>query len=122
MKKSGGAPQYADYGGSSQSYSSGIEWASPAPSAPNQYQNVDLPESQSQGTTPELFGTAQVEEVTDKSTIPATQKCALGDGNFVESSGKIFKCGKCGTLYHENCLNIQLQDGTCKICGSIFLF
>ncbi len=122
VKKSGGTPQYANYGGSSSSYSSGIDWASPAPSSPSQFTNMDLPENQSQGTTPEMFGTAQVIEVTDRSSIPASQKCALGDGNFVDSMGKIFKCGKCGTLYHENCLNIQLQDGTCKICGSIFLF
>ncbi len=120
VKKSGGAPQYADYGGSSSSYSSGIEWASPASTTPQN--NYALPDSQSQDSTPEMFGTAQIEEVSDKSSIPATQKCALGDGTFAGYEGKVMKCGKCGTLYHENCLSIQLQDGTCKICGSIFLF
>ncbi|MBN2157308.1 MAG: hypothetical protein JW776_14780 [Candidatus Lokiarchaeota archaeon] len=121
VRKSGGTPQYADYGSTSSSYSSGIEWASPATGSVGQ-NSYALPESQSQGTTPELFGTAQIVEVIDKNTIPVGQKCALGDGNFVDYVGKVYKCGKCGTLYHENCLNIQLQDGTCKICGSIFLF
>jgi hypothetical protein len=120
VKKSGGTSQYADYGGTTSSYSSGIEWASPA--TPTPQTNYALPQSQSQGTTPEMFGTAQIEEVSDKSSIPATQKCALGDGTFAGYEGKVMKCGKCGTLYHENCLSIQLQDGTCKICGSIFLF
>lgn len=122
VKKSSGGPQYTDYGGTASSYSSGIEWASPAQNTPNQFQQYDVPESQSQGNTPELFGTAQIEEVQDAKSIPSSQKCALGDGNFVDSKEKIFKCGRCGTLYHENCLSIQLQDGTCKICGSIFLF
>ena len=74
------------------------------------------------GGSPELTGTAKPVELLDKSSIPNTQKCALGDGNFDGFQGKVFKCSGCGAHYHENCLAIQLQDGTCKICGKIFLY
>ena len=60
--------------------------------------------------------------LSDISSIPANQKCALGDGNFADFDGKVYKCGKCGTLYHENCLGVQLAQGICKICDSIFLY
>lgn len=128
VKKKGVGPQYVDYNEAAQQ--SSIEWASsPDSSSQNAgyeaYTNPNAPgtsSGQSDGVSPELVGTAQVIEVTDKISIPSSQKCALGDGNFEGYEGRVFKCSGCGTLYHENCLNVQLQDGICKICERIFLF
>jgi len=75
-----------------------------------------------EGLTPELVGTAKIIEVTDINSIPSTQKCALGDGNFEDYNGRVFKCSVCGTLYHEQCLNVQLMQGICKTCERIFLY
>ncbi|GAB4316405.1 MAG: hypothetical protein Kow0069_18580 [Promethearchaeota archaeon] len=72
------------------------------------------------GVVPELTETSQVVPVTE--SLPATQKCALGDGNFEGYQGTILKCSKCGAPYHEACLNYQMQEGVCKICGRILLY
>jgi len=75
----------------------------------------------SKGDAPDLAETAMVQEEMQK--LPPTQKCALGDGNFEDTIGKIFKCGGCGAPYHESCLNFQISaEGTCKICGRILLY
>lgn len=127
IKKKGGPPQYVDYGSQP---SSGVDWGSESNvssgyNAPETYyEQQPLPaEAQGQeGVMPELVGTAQITEVADVSSIPSNQKCALGDGTFEGYTGKVFKCSGCGTLYHEECLNIQLQQGVCKICDKIFLY
>jgi hypothetical protein len=75
----------------------------------------------SKGAVPAMAETAMVQTETQK--LPSTQKCALGDGNFDDYSGRILKCGGCGAPYHEACLNFQISsDGTCKICGRILLY
>ncbi len=49
-----------------------------------------------------------------------TRKCALGDGEFLNYSGKIYQC-TCGTLYHEICLKTQASFvGKCQICEREF--
>jgi hypothetical protein len=49
-----------------------------------------------------------------------TRKCALGDGEFKDYSGKIYQC-TCGTLYHEICLKTQASFvGKCQICEREF--
>ncbi|MBD3354081.1 MAG: hypothetical protein GF364_21545 [Candidatus Lokiarchaeota archaeon] len=126
-KKSSGAPNYQEYYGTSQQPTSGVAWAgqqSGGYNAPNQgdYVTPSQNGNADSGLTPELVGTAKVVEVTDVKSIPSSQKCALGDGNFVDYQGRVFKCGGCGAFYHENCLNIQLQTGMCKICERIFLY
>ncbi|MHA1728440.1 MAG: hypothetical protein ACTSWY_06875 [Promethearchaeota archaeon] len=101
--KSGGTPQYEDYG--TPTSQSSIEWASSSQPEGNQI--------------PELVGTTKIVEITE---APLGQKCALGDGNFDGYTGRIFKCTACGALYHQNCLNVQLQSGICKVCEKIFLY
>ncbi|MHA1731040.1 MAG: hypothetical protein ACTSU5_03810 [Promethearchaeota archaeon] len=129
----GKAPSYSDqYGG-------GPKGSIPTGyTAPTQQQQVpagmavwteeDLAANQAQftnpdpskGFVPELTETSQVVESTEK--YPPTQKCALGDGNFEGYEGKIYKCSKCGAPYHEACINWQMQEGVCKICGRILLW
>ena len=103
-----------------QQSSSAINWGG----QPNTYFAADTSANAGadQGFTPELTGTAQPVEFKDVASIPPNQKCALGDGNFEGFTGKVYKCSGCGTLYHENCLNVQLQSGICKICERIFLY
>jgi len=74
----------------------------------------------SEGITTEFIGTSQIIEAKEK---PAqTQKCALGDGTFTDYDGKIFLCKECGAPYHDECLQIQMSEGVCKICGRLLLF
>ncbi len=124
IKKGSGGPNYQDYGGSQQQ--SAIDWGDTTQTSSNDYVTPSsAPTGNSAaggGMTPELTGTAQVVEVTNKKSIPNEQKCALGDGTFQEFEGRVFKCSGCGTLYHEQCLNVQLQNGICKICERIFLY
>lgn len=68
----------------------------------------------------DFTGTSKITEVPN--TYPETQKCALGDSNFVGYTGKILACKECGVPYHEQCLNVQINEGTCKICGRILLW
>jgi len=68
----------------------------------------------------DFTGTSKIIEVPN--TFPATQKCALGDSNFANYTGKIFICKECGVPYHEKCLNMQINEGVCKICGRILLW
>ncbi|MHA1684725.1 MAG: hypothetical protein ACTSUE_27550 [Promethearchaeota archaeon] len=56
----------------------------------------------------------------------ANQKCAFGDGEILlsggVSDGDIWRCKKCGTVYHENCLRIcLLTKGSCLICDEPYL-
>ncbi|MHA1342062.1 MAG: hypothetical protein ACTSRZ_14705 [Promethearchaeota archaeon] len=114
-------PQYTDYGASA--YSSGVEWAEGSNTASSgDYITPNMNMESNSGLTPELVGTAKIIEVTDVKSIPSSQKCALGDGNFDGYTGRVFKCGGCGAYYHEQCLNVQLMQGTCKICDKIFLY
>lgn len=52
-----------------------------------------------------------------------TKNCIFCGSTFKESKGKVFKCGSCGSHYHEFCLEQQLgRDGTCKNCSRIMIF
>lgn len=49
-----------------------------------------------------------------------TRKCAMGDGEFLNYSGKLYQC-TCGTIYHEICLKTQaVFVGKCQICEREF--
>jgi hypothetical protein len=87
------------------------------PSAPNdQYLN---PSNQNMGLT----GTAQIVEVDVNSTnFSYADKCSYCGYDFGEYTGKIYKCQSCGTTYHENCLNMQINEGICKNCSKILLW
>ena len=85
-------------------------------------------DDQSQFVTPSisesgLTGTAQIIEVDVNSTnFSYASKCTYCSYDFADYSGKIYKCKACGTHYHENCLNIQINEGICKNCGKILLW
>ncbi len=52
-----------------------------------------------------------------------TKKCIFCESAFADYEGKVFKCGACGTHYHEFCLDQQLsKDGTCKNCTRLLIF
>jgi hypothetical protein len=41
--------------------------------------------------------------------------CVFCGSSFKDSKGKVFRCGSCGSNYHEFCLEQQMgRDGTCK--------
>ncbi len=68
-----------------------------------------------------LTGTSQIIEVSNNS-ISLNSVCVYCDNDFNDFIEKILMCQACGTLYHENCLNLQINEGTCKKCGSILLW
>jgi len=70
-----------------------------------------------------LTGTAQISEIdVNIASFSYASKCSYCNYDFADYSGKIFKCQACDTLYHENCLNIQINEGICKNCGKILLW
>ncbi len=125
----GQAPSYSQYDGGSTpsaapkgapSYSGMPVWTE-ADSGGYSGSGEAVKPDPSKGAVPDLAETAMVQEETQK--LPPTQKCALGDGNFEDTTGRILKCGGCGAPYHESCLNYQISaEGTCKICGRILLY
>ncbi|GAG92991.1 unnamed protein product, partial [marine sediment metagenome] len=68
----------------------------------------------------DLTGTSKIVEVPNN--FPPSQNCALCDSNFENYTGKIYICKECGVPYHEQCLNIQINEGICKICNRILLW
>ncbi|TFG20562.1 MAG: hypothetical protein EU533_06055 [Promethearchaeota archaeon] len=74
-------------------------------------------------TDSSLTGTAQIVEVNVNSNdFSYGSKCGYCGYDFGEYTGKIYKCNSCGTTYHENCLNMQINEGICKNCGKILLW
>ena len=70
-----------------------------------------------------LTGTAQIIQVNvNDSNFSFGDKCAYCGYDFGEYSGKIYKCNSCNVAYHENCLNMQINEGVCKNCGKILLW
>lgn len=68
-----------------------------------------------------LTGTSQIIETNDEKFSFAS-KCEYCGYDFSEYSGKIYLCQSCGAPYHENCLNTQINEGTCKKCNRILLW
>lgn len=68
-----------------------------------------------------LTATSQIVEANDKNFSFAS-KCAYCERDFGEYTDKIFICQACGAPYHENCINAQINEGTCKKCGRILLW
>ena len=68
-----------------------------------------------------LSGTSMILEY-DKKTLSLQDFCVfcLNDFNYYED--KVYKCKECGSLYHENCLNQQLDLGMCKKCDKMLLW
>ena len=51
-----------------------------------------------------------------------TSKCIYCGYDFIDYTGKIYMCKACGIPYHENCINMQINEGTCKNCSRILLW
>jgi len=68
-----------------------------------------------------LTGTSQIIEAND-TNFSFTSKCIFCEYDFVDFTGKIYVCKECGVPYHENCLNTQINEGTCKNCDRILLW
>lgn len=70
-----------------------------------------------------LTGTSQIVEVNvNSSDFSYGSKCGYCGYDFGEYTGKVYKCNSCGIVYHDNCLNMQINEGTCKNCGKILLW
>jgi len=71
-------------------------------------------------TRMDLTGTSKILEVPNN--LPPSQKCAFCDSNFENYTGKIYICKECNVPYHEQCLNYQINEGTCKNCRRVLLW
>ena len=70
-----------------------------------------------------LTGTSQIIEAdVSNGSFSYANKCGYCGYDFGEYTGKIYMCRACGTQYHDNCLNMQINEGTCKKCGKILLW
>ncbi|MFX0009188.1 MAG: PHD finger domain-containing protein [Candidatus Hermodarchaeota archaeon] len=90
------------------------QWVNPSQN--NQY---IMPSDSNLGLT----GTAQIIEINmNDGQFSFANKCGYCNYDFGDYTGKIYKCKACGTQYHESCLNMQINEGTCKKCGKILLW
>jgi len=75
----------------------------------------------SQGVVPDFGGVAQAVEI--QMVADSTKMCSVCGQDFASSTGKIFECNACKAVYHEDCLQQQVNsDGTCKSCNKVILF
>lgn len=68
-----------------------------------------------------LSGASQIIEA-NNSNFSFASKCICCGYDFTEFTGKIYICKECSAPYHENCLNIQINEGICKKCERILLW
>jgi len=101
------------------------DWETPQASNQQHYSsqsynaNYVTPDSSVGGLT----GTAQITEIdVNNSSFSFATKCGYCGYDFGEFTGKIYQCQACGTPYHEDCLNIQINEGVCKNCNKILLW
>ena len=90
-------------------------WVSP-PSV-----SSDIGKSHAPSEMQSLTGTSMILEH-NKKTLSLQDLCVfcLNDFNYYED--KVYKCKECGSLYHEKCLNQQLDLGMCKKCEKMLLW
>jgi len=70
-----------------------------------------------------LTETSQIIEVdVNNPNFSFASKCVYCSFDFAEYKGKIYVCQSCNAPYHENCINTQINEGTCKDCGRILLW
>ncbi len=108
------------------------DWQTPQPQQ-QQYQppleeQWVSPPQQSNYLTPGNIGgglteTSQIIEAdVNSSNFSFASKCVYCEYDFSEYMGKIYVCEACKAPYHENCINTQINEGTCKKCGRILLW
>ena len=108
------------------------DWQTPQPQ--QQYNQPPLeeqwitPPQQNDYLTPATGGsglteTSQIIEADVNSPeFSYARECIYCGYDFTEYTGKIYTCQACKAPYHENCLNSQINEGTCKKCGRILLW
>ena len=99
-----------------QGYQSPLEeqWVSPPPQT-----DYLTPTSEGSGLTQ----TSQIVEVdVNSSNFSFANNCTYCGYDFTEHTGKIYACQSCKALYHENCINSQVNEGICKNCSRILLW
>ncbi len=93
---------------------------------PLEDQWVQPPSQSSQFVTPSaggLTGTSQIVEVNPNDGVFSYgNKCEYCAYDFGEVTGNIYKCQECGALYHDKCVNLQVNEGICKKCNRILLW
>nr|MDO8087561.1 hypothetical protein [Candidatus Sigynarchaeum springense] len=74
-----------------------------------------------QGVVPDFGGIAQAVEI--QMVDDSTKMCVVCGQDFSSSSGKIYECNACKAVYHEDCVQQQVNsEGTCKSCFKVLLF
>ena len=86
---------------------------------PPQQNNYVTPSTSTSGIG--LSGTSQIIEAND-SNFSFASKCIYCGYDFADVSGKIYLCKECEAPYHDTCLNMQINEGTCKKCNRILLW
>ncbi|MBA7608195.1 hypothetical protein ES703_15371 [subsurface metagenome] len=90
------------------------QWVSPPPQT-----NYLTPTTEGSGLTQ----TSQIVEVdVNSSNFSFANNCIYCGYDFTDYSGKIYTCQSCKALYHENCINSQINEGICKNCSRILLW
>ncbi len=90
------------------------QWVSPPPQT-----DYLTPTTEGSGLTQ----TSQIVEVdVNSSNFSFTNNCTYCGYDFTEYTGKIYACQSCKALYHENCINSQINEGICKNCSRILLW
>lgn len=90
--------------------------------------NLTSPSHQDNYLTPStgvggLTETSQIVEVdVNNNNFSFASKCIYCGYDFGEYTGKIYLCQACNAFYHENCINVQMNEGTCKNCDRILLW
>lgn len=70
-----------------------------------------------------LTETSQIVEVdVNSNNFSFASKCIYCGYDFGEYTGKIYLCQACNAFYHENCINVQMNEGICKKCDRILLW
>jgi len=95
------------------------QWINPRP----QQEDFVNPSNVSEQGNIGLSTTSQIIEVDPSNpAFDRTIKCTYCGYDFEDSTKKIYKCKECGALYHENCIEQQLNEGACKKCDRILLW
>jgi hypothetical protein len=103
-------------------------WETPQTQSQQQYTDPAAQLHQNDYITPTstgggLTGTSQIIEVDINSpNFSYTSKCIYCGYDFSDYQGKIYICQACNSQYHENCINMQINEGTCKKCNKILLW
>ncbi|MBN1802924.1 MAG: hypothetical protein JW891_15555 [Candidatus Lokiarchaeota archaeon] len=93
------------------------DWLNP----PSTQDNYFTPSTTEFPGNAELTGTSQIVEL-ERSNFSLAISCSYCGFDFTSTTGKVYKCQECGALYHEECLNLQINEGVCKSCNRILLW